>query len=220
MKLYIEEQGSIGNANVTAATNDIQYPVSNVVNPLLTRLYRTDAATTAEITFDLLSAKEVSGVVIGAHNVTSGATEIKVQMNSSNSWGSPAFEIDAVWSAGFIYVEFPVQTYRYLRVRIVDGANPDLYIQIGRIWVGKVYATPGISYSIINDYETTSVKTKSRGGQTWGDKGYLFDRFQVRYPMITIEQRDELRRLFSIADIITPFLYGLIKRVRFTEYNM
>ena len=59
------------NATITANSADVNYPVSNIVDSRLTRLFRTDSNTTAEIVFNAGSAVGVSFVAIANHNITS-----------------------------------------------------------------------------------------------------------------------------------------------------
>jgi len=192
-------------ANVTAASNTILYPVSNVLDSRLSTIYRTDFTTEAEIIFDFGSAGPVSGAVIANHNLTSSVSVLKLQANTINGWGSPAYEVDLTWNKKNINLEFSEQNYRYWRLIITDNTNSDLYLKIGRVWLGESYNTAGIKLNIIHDRKSASKKTTSQSGQTYLDKRYFYSVVSVKFPKITRTQYYELLDLFEIVDIGVPF---------------
>lgn len=203
MILKIEEIGS--NAVITASTNTVKFPVSNILDSRLSRVYRTDLATTSEIVFDLGSALSISSLVLANHNISSSVTTLKLQGNSSNSWGSPSFEQDLTWNQKNIPLDFIETTLRYWRIQIIDATNPDLFIQLGRVWLGLGYNTAGIKVLVIHDRKSATKKTITPSGQSYGDKRFFYSLVSIKFPKITRIQYNEIIDLFEIADISTPF---------------
>jgi hypothetical protein len=222
MILKINESSK--NATLTAATNTVKYPVSNLIDSRLTRLYRTDLSTSAEIVIDLGSALDVSGFVIANHNISQSVTSFKLQANSSDSWGSPAFEKDLTWSVSNINEDFQLQNYRFWRLVVEDGTNPDGYLQMGRIWLGPGYNPLGIGFNIDHERKTASVKTITPSGQSYLDKRYFYWVIKIKIPKITDVQHFQLVELFEIVDIGIPFFVtfdkaGKILKTQYVTYN-
>ena len=222
MILKIEETGK--NAIMTASSNTVLYPVQNVLDSRLTRQYRTDLATLAEIVYDLGSALSVNTIEIANHNVSSSFTVLKLQANTSNSWGSPAFEINLTWLIGIIVADFPTETYRYWRIVIDDATNTDGFIKVGRGWLGVGYNPLGISFNVNHRRLSKSIKTVTPGGQTYLDKRYFYWLIKIKIPKITEEQHAKLVELFEIVDIGIPFFVtfdraGKILKTQYVTYD-
>lgn len=108
----------------------------------------------------LAAPTQITCMGIFGANWTAAAT-LYVQANSSDSWGSPAYNLavavpldtDGVpWRHVIIYLD---QTYRYWRFSWDDPTNPDGYLMAGR-WIAGQY------------YELT--RNFSRGARiSWGD---------------------------------------------------
>lgn len=206
------------NATITANSADVNYPVSNIVDSRLTRLFRTDSNTTAEIVFNAGSAVGVSGVAIANHNITSGAT-IKLQGNTSDSWASPAYELTLTYSSGIILSTMTEQTYQYWRIKIDDSGNSDGYIQIGRAWIGKSFTTPSISPVVSHTRKSYSVKSISASGQSYQDTRYFASLISVRFRKMTHTEKANLITQFEAVDIGTPlFLYFDESKIDLDKY--
>jgi len=91
---------------------------------------------------DLGSATNLTCFGIFGHNFTSSAT-VKLQANTSNSFGSPPFDQTltiATDSDGVVLprlVFFLNQTYRWWNIDVADASNPDGYLEAGRIIAGQ-----------------------------------------------------------------------------------
>lgn len=88
------------------------------------------------LTIDLSTAQAVTAVVIHNSNHTSGAEVAKLMANSSDEWGTPAFEQDLTFYSPTIVV-YPVgQTYRYWRIEIGDSNISNGFLEIGMVHIG------------------------------------------------------------------------------------
>ena len=192
-------------ASITANSASVNYPVSNLVDSRLTRVFKTSSNTTAEVVFDAGSAVDVTSVVIANHNISAGVTTLKLQGNSSDSWSSPAFETSLTHNSGIIYKDFAKETYRYWRIQIIDASNSDGYIEIGRAWIGENFTTPAISPTVSHSRMSSSVKSISISGQSYMDTRYFYSTISVSFPKITHTEKANLITQFETIDIGKPF---------------
>jgi len=191
---------------LTANSTSVNYPVTNIVDSRLTRLFRTVAATTtAEIVFDAGAAIDVTSVVIDNHNISSGVTTLKLQGNATDAWGGPSVDETLTWSAGIIKKDITQETYRYWRIQIIDAGNTDTYIELGRVWIGDQFDTTYISPTVGHSRISESVKKQSQSGQTFQDTRYFASKVSIKWPRISHAEKANLITQFEISDIGIPF---------------
>lgn len=95
--------------------------------------------------FDLVSALEVTAVVLYKHNLSSTAV-IRIQGNATDAWSSPSYNQLLTWNSGHIvYFTSGTQTYRYWRLYVDDPDNEDGFIEISVVYLGT-YTQPSRSY--------------------------------------------------------------------------
>ena len=202
MILYYNEKSD--SAGITVNSQIVNYPVSNVIDSRLSRVFKTSATTTAEIVFDLGSALSVDSVCIANHNFTSSAT-VKIQGNASDVWTSPSIDETLTYNSKIINKVIASASYRYWRIQVVDATNPDGAISIGRIWIGESYETPGIAPAVSVSYNSTSNKSRSISGQSYLDINYKYHNFSVSHPVITHDEKSEFEEILDDVDIGIPF---------------
>jgi len=203
MKLMTTE--TTGNAIVSANSNNINYPVSNLLDSRLTRIYKSDDSTSVTITFDLGSAKTIDNISIANHNISSGVTVLKWQGNASNTWSSPSIDETLTWSSGIINKSFTGGSYRYWRLEIVDSGNTDGFISIGRVYGSEAEISPGIAPLFSHTRKSESKKSISVAGNIYGDKRYFYDMISIRWKKISHSQKAEIIEWFEAVDITDPF---------------
>jgi hypothetical protein len=202
MILFYEEKSI--DAVISTNSQTVNYPVSNVIDSRLSRIYKTDSSTTAEVVFDMVSAVTADAVCIANHNLTASAT-IKLQANSSDVWTSPPVDETLVYDADIIVGLITSASYRYWRVQVVDGTNPDGELEFGRIWIGDSYTAPGVAPTVTVDYNSASTKSRSISGQSYLDGNYKYHILGVRHPAITHTQKAVFQDVLDTVDIGTPF---------------
>lgn len=104
------------------------------------------------ITIDLGSAQEVSVAIIQDHNLSMTAT-ITIDGDSADTFdsgigGAPEFSESIGWTQPNIinYLTTP-SIFRYWRISITDASNPDGYIEISELFIGR-YMELSRSYNI------------------------------------------------------------------------
>lgn len=138
-------------AVLTADQEDASYPAENLVTGVYAQPWRTtDVLSSHNVVQDFGAAVEVDTVWLGNVNLTSGAT-VKIQANASDSWGAPSVD-ETLTVSGLgqdpahvnLWHELSsAQTYRYWRLLITDGSNPDGWLEVGEWWLGSRVSLAG-----------------------------------------------------------------------------
>lgn len=165
---------------ITPDVESIEYPSSNLVDPRLSRFYKTNDDANQSIVFSGTSVK-ASYIAIAGHNFSSGA-QITLQGNTEDVWIDPDFEKEITWRAGIIVHDFTESEYAYWRL-VVDDSNSDGYLRIGYVYLGTYLQMPGME--IGQDIDDDA-----------GD-GYLARNLKISHPRVTHEQRAAIREAFN-----------------------
>ena len=158
-------------------------PVTNLQNVHISTKWHTEAggspvANNSHLVIDMGSSVAIGLVAFLGGNLTASAT-IEVQASDANTDGDPGELLDTGAVAagvdvnyGNIYYLLSAEiTARYWRITISDSGLAD-NIQIGRCFMGPVW-TPsrGVPFGWGTAYQDLSIRSKSRGGQTFIDVG-------------------------------------------------
>ena len=197
----------IDDYTLTPSSEDGSYPVENIQDTRLSRVFRTDSEVSdVTIDIDLGSAQGITCCAILAHNITSGAT-IKIQADDNAGFSSPA-ELSLTHAAGIIVHFFSsTPSYRYWRFYIDDDSNSDGYIELGRLFLGT-YLT--IDNSCLRELPEealdTSVVDYSLTGQAYGDEGDIFRRYALQFPYWSSSMLSSIKTFVEAVKKYEPFI--------------
>ncbi len=195
-------------ATISASSAVAGLPVANVAQEFVGKVWRSTADTGQWVKFDLETAQKVTMLAIFGHNLTSGAT-IKLEANTTDSWALPPYSHTLTWNALAI-VEFLDQTYRWWRISIEDGANPDGYIEIGRICAGEYYE-PAVNVveTVQKSLVDPSTVEESDGRNEWSVERTKYRTYEVQFWDIDATQQGELETMFRAVGITRPLVFAL-----------
>tara|TARA_Y100000310_G_scaffold14259_1_gene14462 strand:- start:1554 stop:2330 length:777 start_codon:yes stop_codon:yes gene_type:complete len=188
----------------------------NVIDDDVSKVWRTTGDTSEWIVFDLGAAAALDMIGIFGHNLTAAAT-VTLQGHTADSWGAPDFSqtLEVVTDEDSVVipkiVEFFTSTSkRYWRVLIADAANPDTYIQIGRIKAGAYYE-PARS---INERFSIMVVDPSEGQEEPGITPNFrsrteYERISVAHEFASTTQRKEFRTLYRKVGKRVPVILSV-----------
>ncbi len=193
---------------ITSSSEVTGLPDDNAVHAFVARVWRTTGDTSEWIKFDMGSAKKITMVAIFGHNLTSGAT-VTVEANSSDSWTTPAYTATITWNER-VLVKFLDQTYRWWRITFADAANPDGYIEIGRICAGE-YVEPDVNVTeeVSKRVVDPSTRRESEGRQVYTVEKNEYRVYGVRFTGISRTQQSQLETMFRSVKTIRPLVFAL-----------
>lgn len=178
-------------------TEDITGSVPNAgyLNPNLndTRLSRPVRWTDTALRFaevDLGAAKSFNTVTLMSHNITNTAT-IQIKTGSTASFVTPIDTFTLTWEEKNLWAEVVLSSSaQYVRLEITDTANPDGYLNVGRLMLGNRYVMPGFAPVVSIDKIARGSATKSVSDQVYGQLKYRINRLSVQIPNISQSQID------------------------------
>jgi len=123
---------------VGQSSQEAEFPAINTVEDTKELLWRTTAVDSpVYISSDLSAAYEIDFVAILGHNFQAGATIKAIGADDSN-FTTGVVEETIGYASTDIYHFFSVrQTKRYWKIQVEDAGNPDGYIEIATIVLGK-----------------------------------------------------------------------------------
>ncbi len=204
--MILKANETLFDAALSANSENINYPLTNLFDSRLSRYYRTDTGTTtATIVFDAGAAVTVNSISLAGHNISSGVTTLDFEGNATDSWGAPSVSETLTYSAGVINKDFTGGSFRYWRLNIIDAGNTDTFIKLGRAYGSNAYSTPVISWEVSHSYQSDTEKNRNPVGVTYGDIRIKSNLISVKWPKIlTATDKPALITAFDQVDISKP----------------
>ena len=184
------------NATLTATSENTAYPVENVIDPFLEKVFRPASATAVTILFpkDTL----VSCIAVGLQTVDFGAYLLKDSGGSSLLSGALALNE----STDMTY--FAETSCRSIHLSFA-GAG----IQIGGISAGVPIEVEHWNVNPRFDYYTRDKNTITRGGQSIGYKTAPLLRYRATLGAASLSLRNELWAMTTEVGSSTPIYFDL-----------
>jgi hypothetical protein len=182
MKFYFNNL--LDAATLTGTGSRTGFPLTNTQHPHLSVRWRSIDLTAQYILVDAGVGETLDAdmVAILAHNLSATAT-VTFKANDTDAWGAPSLSMALDPTEELILEEFADCAYRFGRFDITDAANPDGFVEIGRLWIG---ATLSILPAMIVDFTVVVVNDDA---VTWGvtrqkyaDVGDSWRKFEFSFP--------------------------------------
>ncbi len=158
---------------LTVSSEVVGYLGTNTQHEHLSRKWRTTGLAAEWVKIDAGAGLTVTADALSMidHNLTPSAT-VRVQANATDAWAAPSLDVLADPSLNIVLSTFTAQAYRFWRVLIDDPANPDGYVEVGRIYLClKWEAVEHIDQPLSLGYDDTTLKEQSMTGQVFADIG-------------------------------------------------
>jgi hypothetical protein len=160
-----------------------------------------------------ISSNPTGFIVVGPRNrpikISPSAT-IKLQGNETNTWASPSYETTVPYDDRVFLVMdaagLHTEALRYWRFQIIDKDNPNLYIEIGAIFLGSFYSTTRgqAQFPFGSAMVDRSSTVLSEGGQTFSDIREKTQSFDLSWTGLTLVELERLVRIFDVLGTSVP----------------
>lgn len=180
------------------------YPVSNLQDTRLSRVYHTDGKASTEYVH-IVNGSTVTYACILGHNLSTDCTVYVEGSDSTWSTGA-AFSTTMTVSTGIMVSSLTASTYAYWRFRFNDTSTATTYHSIGGLYLGMYVQLPGMKPDQTISDETTARVTVSDGGQAYGDDGYDYRSPAINFPYLVSTQRTDIRTMFASVKNYTPVI--------------
>lgn len=185
------------------------YSKENVREYQLSTTYRTTGDSDEWLKVDGGSSEEITAncAFIAGHNISSGATTIKIQGNDTDSWATPTVDESFTHDTGVMWETFTSDDLRYWRWAVADASNSDGYIEMGRVGLGTYFTTTeeaaaGFTRRIVD----TSSYTRSITGEIYGDEGITYIEYDFQFPVLTDTDRTNMETMWETVKSVKPII--------------
>jgi hypothetical protein len=174
---------------ITATSSNLLLPVSNITNPHIARKWRGTTPGADSIIIDMGSP--VSFDTICAFGLTGSTITIKASMvdptGAAGEVTSNADTVDQNYKSKILLTD--VSSARYFRIDMTDYSGGS--VEIGRVFIGL---KTQFSYNFVKgwsrSWNDTSLRSKTRGGQTQIFPDSVFRTIEVSFDFLTQSDRD------------------------------
>lgn len=200
----------------TATTEDSEFPVENLRDPLRSKVWRTTAVDDQSVIVDLGTEEEADSfaVFFRANQIirlTEGAT-IKIEGNASSNFASPLFSATVTLDQqnGVIshFLSTP-ESHRYWRLYIDDPGNPYGGIEVAQFVVGKAVkfagAARGFKWGLIDPSNTQ----RTPFGQKYSDILPTRKTFQFELPIEDFDSFENAIQFYEQVGVTEAFMVSL-----------
>ena len=169
-------------------------------------------------------------VLIGKRNTPiniSPRAVIKLQGNSTDVWTAPEFEETVTYNDEIMSLVkdattddgLHTQALRYWRLSIEDKTNPNAFVEIGALFLGKYFEpTRGrIQFPFSGQYVDTSNNVFSEGGQTFSDNRQQSESFSVRWSALTTSEKEAIDVIFEEYGVSLPLFIAFDPALAFSS---
>lgn len=138
----IDERSSAAGCNYAglASYSAVGFPADqlpNLYNQRQSLVCQATVKTGLQITLDMVSARSIEILALLGHNLSSAAV-VNVKASTVPTFLTTPVNVNLTWNyAQMFYLFNPIQTYRYWRISIDDGANPALPY-VGELILGSL----------------------------------------------------------------------------------
>jgi hypothetical protein len=169
--------------------------------------------TKESIVFDFLTTQDIKCVALFWPKEDgmrlSPSAVVKIEANATDTWGSPAVSQTLTPNNDYEAASHffaTAQEYRYWRVTFEDASNPDLYVELGVIWIGENIEFNEPENGFKFGLDDSSKVSKTDFGHQYVDEYPLLTTLSFNYSYITYETAQALENAFRRNGIKKPVL--------------
>lgn len=192
-------------AVVTASSAAASFPASQVQSKFRALRWRSTAITSQWIKVDFGATKDWNTVILWDHNLTTSAT-VTITGSADDITYSSTLQAGVPMVDGQLVIDCGDRQYRYIKITIVDGSNPDGYFEVGKVFVGAyLEADYHDNYGRSVTPVSRSIRTESSNGVTHVIVRPQFNRIGVTFERIPRAMRDEFLAFVAAVDTWMQF---------------
>jgi hypothetical protein len=196
----------VDQANITASTENLLFPASNIKDHRRTKVFRSTQNDTS-LVFDLLETSEIDSFAIVSNPKTGfGVSTITIEANATDEWSSPAFSTTMTFSTKHgIGIKELTSSINYRFVRFVFTSTLG-YSEVANLFIGKkTVPSRGINYNWTFRDDDLSIVKENRYGQKFVDRIGRQRLFSGMIQNLDEENIEILRNICDVKGKIKPF---------------
>lgn len=208
---------STGTDTATSIGPTIGFAVSDSTSALTYTGANIAIHTEESVVLDLATSEPINSfAILFDRYLGTGLTTnavLKLQANASNSWSSPSVDVtlsvDTNWDV-VTHFFTSNQTYRYWRIKIVDTANPALYVSLPTVFLSlatQLNQTPQMGFALSR--KDLSRSTRTAYGHKYTDTYPTLRSVRFAYANLTEADLQTLELIYERVGSVTPIMLCL-----------
>jgi hypothetical protein len=225
--------GNLANSVISATTATSPYVYANLENDRVASKYRTSTLSSVATVIDLGSYSDpVECVAVIGHNLSSSAT-VTFGFNSVNSFPGATSQT-VTYNSGMMLKFFTMPSsealttetpeylltedgdrltteynYRYCQVGVTDAANPDSFIEFGKVWCSPYvtvdpFSLLGYTVSMVSG----DVMYHGRGRQKYAITRDSWRRFELSFPESAYSMVEMIETMHDAVGNHSPVIFA------------
>jgi hypothetical protein len=194
-------------ASITPSSVNAQYPISNLKEDRRTKTFRS-TTNSDNIVFDFGSPIEIDSFCVVDNPINGfGFTTITLQLNATNSWGSPSVSVPITIDPLYGFGNFEQASgnfYRYARIVLTSSLG---YCELSNVFIGArtQLIDNDITFPVNYDQGTIATIAKNRYGQRFIDEIGSQKRMTFSINTMTQSEMDVLFEMIEFNGSTIPF---------------
>lgn len=198
----------VDQATITTSTENSLFPKSNLLDPRRTKVFRS-TTNSDEVVFDFQESSEIDSCFIVDNPFDGfGVSSLTLEMNGTNSWGSPAaseaLTFDTVFGMG-INDFTTLHSYRFARLVASSSLS---YCEISKLFIGKkieLINGKSVNYGWNYVLKDNSRTTENRYGQRFTDVINRQKQINISFSNLSKDQLDQIFEIYDDKGTSKPF---------------
>lgn len=194
----------LNQSTITASSNNALFPTSNIKDYRRTKVFRS-LTNSDSVVFDMHETSEVNSIFVSGSSIDGlGFSTLTLEMNGTDSWGSPAFSVSVPVFAEFdlAYASFATQSYRFARLVMTSTLG---YCELSVVMLGKSISPGPVDLGWTFQDQDNSRAQENRYGQRFHDLIPRRRRYGINFSNIDKTQLDSLFDVFDLCGESMPF---------------
>lgn len=200
----------------TASSAQAAFPLTNLTDHKgRSQVWRSTLCASETIVFDFGTAVSPTAlIIVGPRNTALGISPvatITIQGNAANSWTSPSYSETVTYNATACMLSRSTGLHssalRYWRLKIDDPNNPNLYIEIGALFLGTyTEGTRGaVQFPLSSSFVDYSTTVSSEGGQVFSNVKEKTEQFSLSWFGLTYQEKESLTDHWDTVGTTDPW---------------
>lgn len=196
-------------ATLTESTEDASYPVENIQDTRLAKVWRAGGCSSESIVIDLGATAPCSVVAFVNHNLSvSAGCQIQHGTSAAAALASPTTAASITQRSGIMAAFFGTAESRYWAVTFADDPNTDGYIELGRAFIGQaLQIAPSSNPEIPIASNRSDMQTFTRHNQFYGDEGVEYKTYTYAFPYASDTMRAAVQTMFDTVGGFKPLIF-------------
>lgn len=209
MSLLFYSNNLIDNSTITASTENLNFPTSNLKDPRRTKVFRT-LSNSDTLILDFQETSEIDSIfIVDEPRNGFGVSTLVFDLNATSNFTSPAYSNSLTFSTthGVGFKSFPIQNYRFCRLSLSSTLG---YCELSKIFIGKaIDLGKGPNFSWSYQDKDLSIVKENRYGQRFVDIITRQKQVNMAFSLLNKDQLDKIFQIYDEKSTTKPFFFSV-----------